>query len=75
VPRLPAQIEVFRKNKRSHIVNIEVSAYLRALFYENNEALGENAYSRTGSPRFTSKNITEIMFVSDIFGSATYQAI
>jgi len=35
-----AQIEIFRKNKRSHIVNIEISAYLRALFLRKQRSIG-----------------------------------
>ncbi len=35
-----SQIEVFRKNKRSHIGNIDVYAICKHYFYENNEELG-----------------------------------
>ena len=34
------KVEAFRKNKHRHIVNIGVYAYLRALFFLNNEEFG-----------------------------------
>jgi hypothetical protein len=39
------QIEVFRKNKHSHIGDIEVYAIYEHYFCDNNEELGENAFS------------------------------
>jgi hypothetical protein len=37
---ISSQIEKFSKNKHSHICDIGVCAYLRALFFENFEELG-----------------------------------
>jgi hypothetical protein len=36
---ISSQIEAFRKNKHSHMFDIGVFAYLRALFFRNNEEL------------------------------------
>jgi hypothetical protein len=41
-----SQIKAFSKIKRSHIVNIGVYAYLRALIFENNEDMGEKGIIR-----------------------------
>jgi hypothetical protein len=38
---ISSQIEKFSKNKHSHMYDIGVYAYLRALFFENSEELGE----------------------------------
>ena len=40
-----SQLEVFDKNKHSHISDIEVYAICEHYFYENNKELGRNAFS------------------------------